>query len=450
MRSEIAFLERAVALAGEDATAGAALLPDLLSALLEAGEAERAETLAGRAVAVSASLGLDHVGARAAIERERIALSRHPETFDARASMVVATRAAATLRRSSDQLDWRGRRSSCPTSSGCWGIPSPRSPMPRRCSPSPARGQRLRGRHRSPVHVLVPRRGPWPVEEALARRDALARATAGHPTAELVLLACRATLMAVDGRYDDARADMALARAGVGELGLELMNAYLALFDSLAETLAGRPEAAERTLREAAAVIAGSGDRWHQAMVNVELAHAVIAQGRDASAEVARIEAVPAYCDVEWVVKRHTARAWSAARAGDRDGALREARAGVAAAQGCGLRSRCRAGAAAMLRSCRSIVGSWTTHDIQARIEALEAEEQRLRGEEEGAAPEVLERDRKRLAEIKVELDQLWDLLRQRRALRDAGRDPDAGHHARPEDRRGLPELARYGPRIAL
>ena len=30
-----------------------------------------------------------------------------------------------------------------------------------------------------------------------------------------------------------------------------------------------------------------------------------------------------------------------------------------------------------------------------------------------------------RLAKIKVELDQCWDLLRQRRALREFGRDPD-------------------------
>ena len=33
--------------------------------------------------------------------------------------------------------------------------------------------------------------------------------------------------------------------------------------------------------------------------------------------------------------------------------------------------------------------------------------------------------DRKRLAQVQVELDQCWDLLRQRRALRDGGLDPD-------------------------
>jgi hypothetical protein len=33
--------------------------------------------------------------------------------------------------------------------------------------------------------------------------------------------------------------------------------------------------------------------------------------------------------------------------------------------------------------------------------------------------------DRKRLAQVQVELDQCWDLLRQRRALRGVGDNPD-------------------------
>lgn len=33
--------------------------------------------------------------------------------------------------------------------------------------------------------------------------------------------------------------------------------------------------------------------------------------------------------------------------------------------------------------------------------------------------------DQKRLNDLKVELDQCWDLLRQRRALREFGEDPD-------------------------
>ncbi len=66
---------------------------------------------------------------------------------------------------------------------------------------------------------------------------------------------------------------------------------------------------------------------------------------------------------------------------------------------------------------------------IRARIEALEDEERRLRADEATAAehdPEGLAADRDRLAAVKVELDQLWDLLRQREALRRAGQDPDS------------------------
>ena len=66
---------------------------------------------------------------------------------------------------------------------------------------------------------------------------------------------------------------------------------------------------------------------------------------------------------------------------------------------------------------------------IQNRIDQLEQEEQRLRKDEEAQADaghnDVVGEDAGRLAAIKVELDQLWDLLRQRRALRSAGRNPD-------------------------
>ena len=34
--------------------------------------------------------------------------------------------------------------------------------------------------------------------------------------------------------------------------------------------------------------------------------------------------------------------------------------------------------------------------------------------------------DQRRLRELEVQLDQCWDLLRQRRARRHAGQDPDA------------------------
>jgi hypothetical protein len=59
---------------------------------------------------------------------------------------------------------------------------------------------------------------------------------------------------------------------------------------------------------------------------------------------------------------------------------------------------------------------------IHGTIESLVAEEHELwRRESDGEATDA---DRQRLQQLKVSLDQCWDLLRQRRALRDAGLDP--------------------------
>jgi hypothetical protein len=64
---------------------------------------------------------------------------------------------------------------------------------------------------------------------------------------------------------------------------------------------------------------------------------------------------------------------------------------------------------------------------IQEAIEKLETEQEELRRREQGDDP-TLQADVGRLEQIRVDLDQLWDLLRQRRALRDAGEDPNLAH----------------------
>jgi hypothetical protein len=64
---------------------------------------------------------------------------------------------------------------------------------------------------------------------------------------------------------------------------------------------------------------------------------------------------------------------------------------------------------------------------ISARIERLVTEEHSLRSREERDSSDesALAADKTRLDEVAVELDRCWDLLRQRRALRAAGADPD-------------------------
>jgi hypothetical protein len=64
--------------------------------------------------------------------------------------------------------------------------------------------------------------------------------------------------------------------------------------------------------------------------------------------------------------------------------------------------------------------------EIVKRIDQLVDEEHRL--ERDHQATGLTDADRRRLAELEVQLDQCWDLLRQRRARRSAGQDPDAAH----------------------
>jgi uncharacterized protein YjaG (DUF416 family) len=60
---------------------------------------------------------------------------------------------------------------------------------------------------------------------------------------------------------------------------------------------------------------------------------------------------------------------------------------------------------------------------IFGRIDALIDEEHRLR--EAHAGDTLSDEDRRRLEEVEVQLDRCWDLLRQRRAKRSAGLNPD-------------------------
>jgi hypothetical protein len=58
--------------------------------------------------------------------------------------------------------------------------------------------------------------------------------------------------------------------------------------------------------------------------------------------------------------------------------------------------------------------------DLLGRIHALVDEEHRLR-----ESTEHTDEQRARMTDVEAQLDQCWDLLRQRRAKRQYGEDPD-------------------------
>jgi ATP/maltotriose-dependent transcriptional regulator MalT len=114
---------------------------------------------------------------------------------------------------------------------------------------------------------------------------------------------------------------------------------YMAMLLGATAILAGDPASAERAVRDAQTLVTDPDDHWYQAMLQVDLAHVMVAQGQftDAAAALVELDHRPLPCDAEWVIRRHTARALLAARVGEPDRGFEDARAAVTAARRTGL-----------------------------------------------------------------------------------------------------------------
>lgn len=340
LSGEVGFLDRAVALLGSDQQEGATLLPGLVAALIDAGESARAEELAQQAVATSTSLALPSVQARSTIERERLRLYRHPVGFDVPAATAVVEHASRALRARGDDSDLA--RTDYLMADLTWLLGDPVATY--------AHLERMLAharRAQSGVDIasalvfmawcLV--EGPYPVPEAIARYELLAAETGDLRAVELSLLGCRAALTAMAGGYDDARGAMTEALAGVVEMRLTAISVYMAMLVGATASLAGDPASAERAVRDAQTLVSDPDDHWYQAMLQADLAHVMLAQDHlaDAAAAIAELDVRPLPCDAEWVIRRHTARALLAARVGEPDRGLDDARAALTAVERTGL-----------------------------------------------------------------------------------------------------------------
>ena len=309
-------------------------MPALAATLFEAGSLERAAEVAEAARALGLRLGVERVHWRAVVEIERLRLFRHPETVDPDASLAVADDAVTALHRLGDDLGLaRAHYLSCEL---VW-----------------LKGDSEAGFHNAERTVHYARRAgtgfeidtgvsymAWalvvnaiPVSRAIARCEQLERVVAGR-FAALSVRGFRAVLDAMAGRFELARSELAAARAGLVELGMQQASVWMAVYDAVAEMLAGDAAAAVQALEDAERIAIEIGDRWFLSTILVDRAHAVLAQADvGAAAEaVAAIDGVAAPHDMEWQVKRHAARGKLAALQGDAESALSEARTAVALA----------------------------------------------------------------------------------------------------------------------
>ena len=143
-----------------------------------------------------------------------------------------------------------------------------------RAEPAPPSSS-MRASASSPWALVVNR---VPVSAARAECDELLRLVAGRRFAELGVRGFAAVLDAMAGDFEQARTQLARSRDGLNELGLHQASIWMAMFDAQAELLAGDPAAAKAALYDAERVADEIGDRWFHSTILVDRAHVLLAQ----------------------------------------------------------------------------------------------------------------------------------------------------------------------------
>jgi tetratricopeptide (TPR) repeat protein len=177
--------------------------------------------------------------------------------------------------------------------------------------------------------------GPAPAAETLAFLDDVAERFELDALLVGMFIVWRSAVMAMEGRFDVARATLATALQHAEDFGLTLWRGAWTMEIGHSELLAGDPGAAERGLREGYAILGEFAETGFRATVGTLLADALLRQGRDdeAGAILDEIAALGAEDDADFQVRSGQVRAQLLARSGELEEAERVARAAVAAAE---------------------------------------------------------------------------------------------------------------------
>ncbi|WP_377268745.1 AAA family ATPase [Peterkaempfera sp. SMS 1(5)a] len=178
-------------------------------------------------------------------------------------------------------------------------------------------------------------RGPTPAEAAMAGCGALlAEHAVGRRVVRATVNCPLAVLLAYRGTFDEARSLVQTSARIIDQLGHAYGAASMQIFAATVEGMAGRWDAAEVLLRDAAAAGLRLGDTLSSSAAAAGLARALQEQGRNQAAlrvtEGTTLTTGDPFLDAEI----HGVRARALALRGDREPALRDASRATAAAAG--------------------------------------------------------------------------------------------------------------------
>ena len=249
LRAAIHLLSRADALLSSDDPSRSRLRLDLGAALTEFGDFNRADGLYGDIVDRARARGDRGTELHALLALMKLRQLSGPEgTRNVRSAGTGSHRRVRATRRRvaapgavSYDLIGHGHLRTC-TSAPPRGLGAGR----------PARGGGGQSARRIDVPLVAGTGGEvaaTPVDEAVERCEAIFERAGDDRTIHAFVLDARSALEAMRGRFDEARAMVAQARATYAELGLNVMGANLAQTSGYVEMLAGDALAAEHEFR---------------------------------------------------------------------------------------------------------------------------------------------------------------------------------------------------------
>ena len=273
-------LSRAVALLPPESPQRLDLLVDLGEALRESGEFGKAEDVLGEAIERAASSGERSLEARAFVVRLRVQMQTKAN-FAVPALQEATDGAIEVLDRAGDE---RGLAKAWPVRAWFPWL---------QCNASEAEQAllraeeyaRLAGDERAEGYSLNLLLGTWlfgpvPVPEAIRRSEEILALPPRQQRVKASAHRALAGLVAMEGRFDEARDLLELDRAIIDDMGLRVTAAVASEIWGIVEMLAGQPEAAERRLLEGYEILEAMGEKSGLSTLAAMLAHAVYAQER--------------------------------------------------------------------------------------------------------------------------------------------------------------------------
>jgi predicted ATPase len=257
------------------------VLPELAEALMDIGEFDGAGPYLDEAVEAAIEHGDVRLRARARLVRLQLE-SQAGESQDWADQVVAEAQTAIPIFQAADDhanlaMAWRllawayGTRCSYAEAT---------SAAERAVEEARAAGDSRQRRRAASQYAVASLYGPMPVDQAIARCEAIIEEATGDRRTVGLVTSLLARLEAMRGDFDRARRLYVSARLMLEEMGRSVVACSTALDSCGVEMLAGDPEAAERELRRDYQALTQMGERYLLSTLASELARAVYAQGR--------------------------------------------------------------------------------------------------------------------------------------------------------------------------